>query len=77
MEKSLYSTMNSKGQVTIPAAIRNKLHLQANNKFEFIDKGNSIIILPVNKSLKDLKGFLPKPDKALSCQDMNEIIKDR
>ena len=77
MEKSLYSTMNSKGQVTIPAAIRNKLHLQTNNKFEFIDKGNSIIILPVNKSLKDLKGFLPKPDKALSCQDMNEIIKDR
>ena len=77
MEKSLYSTMNSKGQVTIPAAIRNKLHLQTNNKFEFIDKGNAIIILPVNKSLKDLKGFLPKPDKALSCKDMNEIIKDR
>ena len=29
--------MNSKGQVTIPAAIRNKLHLQANNKFEFME----------------------------------------
>ena len=75
MEKSLYSTMNEKGQITIPALIRNKLRLKASNKFEFINKGDSIIMLPVNKSLKDLKGFLPKPDKALSCDEMNEIIK--
>ena len=52
MEKSLYSTMNEKGQITIPALIRNKLRLKASNKFEFISKGDSIIMLPVNKSLK-------------------------
>jgi AbrB family looped-hinge helix DNA binding protein len=77
MEKSLYSTMNEKGQITIPASIRNKLRLQATNKFEFISKGDSIIITPINKSLKDLKGFLPKPDKILSCDGMNEIIKNK
>lgn len=77
MEKSLYSTMNEKGQITIPASIRNKMQLQASNKFEFLNKGDFIIMLPVNKSLKDLKGFLPKPVKALSCDEMNEIIKDR
>ncbi len=77
MEKSLYSTMNEKGQITIPASIRNKLRLQATNKFEFISKGDSIIITPINKSLKDLKGFLPKPDKTLSCEEMNEIIKNK
>ncbi len=77
MEKSLYSTMNEKGQITIPASIRNKLRLQATNKFEFISKGDSIIITPINKSLKDLKGFLPKPDKILSCDEMNEIIKNK
>ena len=72
MEKSLYSTMNEKGQITIPALIRNKLRLKASNKFEFINKGDSIIMLPVNKSLKD-----PKPDKTLSCDEMNEIIKNK
>ena len=77
MEKSLYSTMNEKGQITIPASIRNKMQLQASNKFEFLNKGDFIIMLPVNKSLKDLKGFLPKPVKALSCDEMNEIIKNR
>jgi antitoxin PrlF len=69
--------MNEKGQITIPATIRNKLQLQATNKFEIINRGDSIIMLPVNKSLKDLRGFLPKPEKALSCDEMNEIIKNR
>ncbi|WP_236870540.1 AbrB/MazE/SpoVT family DNA-binding domain-containing protein [Candidatus Bandiella numerosa] len=77
MEKSLYSIMNEKGQITIPATIRNKLQLQATNKFEIINRGDFIIMLPVNKSLKDLRGFLPKPEKALSCDEMNEIIKNR
>ena len=77
MEKSLYSIMNEKGQITIPATIRNKLQLQATNKFEIINRGDSIIMLPVNKSLKDLRGFLPKPENALSCDEMNEIIKNR
>lgn len=77
MKKSLYSTMNEKGQITIPASIRNKLRLQATNKFEFISKGDSIIITPINKSLRDLKGFLPKPDKILSCDEMNEVIRNK
>ena len=42
MEKSLYSIMNEKGQITIPATIRNKLQLQATNKFEIINRGDSI-----------------------------------
>ena len=52
MEKSLYSTMNSKGQVTIPAAISNKLHLRANNKFEFIDKALSNYFIPSSYFLR-------------------------
>ena len=77
MEKSLYSTLSEKGQITIPASIRNKMQLSTGSKFEFLNKGNFIVMLPVNKSLKDLKGFLPKPDKALTCDEMNEIIKNK
>ena len=77
MERSLYSIMNKKGQITIPATIRNKLQLQATNRFKIIKKGDSIVMLPVNKFLKDLRGFLPKPKKALSCDKINKIIKNR
>ena len=77
MEKSLYSTLSEKEQITIPASIRNKMQLSTGSKFEFLNKGNFIVMLPVNKSLKDLKGFLPKSDKPLSCDEMNEIIKTK
>ena len=77
MEKSLYSKLNDKGQITIPADIRNKMELSPDSRFEFLNKENFIVMLPVNKSLKDLKGFLPKPNKVLSCDEINEIIKSK
>jgi antitoxin PrlF len=71
----LQSTMTNRGQITIPAEIREKLHLTAGNKMEFLIKGEQIIMLPINKSIKSLKGILPKPDFTLTCNDINEVIK--
>ena len=70
-----YSTLTSKGQVTIPIDIREKLHLVVGSKVEFIIQNNCCIVLPINRSVKDLQGFLPKPNKTLSVSEMNEIIK--
>lgn len=70
------STMTNRGQVTIPAEIRERLHLAPGNKMEFLVKGEQIIILPINKSIRNLKGILPKPDFALTCNEMNEVIKN-
>ena len=67
--------LTSKGQITIPSEIRSQMQLSTGSKFEFLNKGNFIIMLPVNKSVKDLKGLLPKPDKALSDNKLNETIK--
>ncbi|NDB83368.1 MAG: AbrB/MazE/SpoVT family DNA-binding domain-containing protein [Alphaproteobacteria bacterium] len=70
------STMTNRGQITIPAEIREKLHLTAGNKLEFLIKGEQIIILPINKSIRSLKGILPKPDFTLTCNEMNQVIKN-
>jgi len=77
MNKSLYSKLTPKGQITIPAEIREKIHLLPGDKFELLNKGDHIIVMPLNKSVHSLKGILPKPDKSLSCDEMNEIIKNR
>jgi AbrB family looped-hinge helix DNA binding protein len=68
--------MTNRGQITIPAEIRTKLRLNSGNKFEFLLKDDQIIMMPINKSIRNLKGILPKPDKSLSCEEMNSIIKD-
>jgi AbrB family looped-hinge helix DNA binding protein len=68
--------MTSRGQITIPAEIRDKLGLISGNKLEFLIRDDQIIMLPINKSIRKLKGILPKPNITLSCDDMNEIIKN-
>ena len=72
----LQSIMTSRGQITIPAEIRDKLNLSSGNKLEFILQDDQIIMLPINKSIKGLKGLLPKPDNILTCDKMNDIIKN-
>ena len=72
----LQSIMTNRGQITIPAEIREKLNLSSGNKLEFILQNDQIVMLPINKSIKDLKGILPKPDNILSCEEMNDIIKN-
>ena len=43
------STMTSKGQVTVPIAIRRKLGLKSGDKIEFTDQGKRIVIRRVIK----------------------------
>jgi antitoxin PrlF len=72
----LQSIMTNRGQITIPAKIREKLRLSSGNKLEFLLRDDQIVMLPINKSIRDLKGVLPKPDITLTCEEMNEIIKN-
>lgn len=72
----LQSTMTSRGQITIPAEIREKLHLSTGHRLEFLLEDGCILILPINKSLRSLKGILARPNIPLTCQEMNKIIKN-
>lgn len=70
------ATITEKGQVTIPAIIRQKLNLESGNKLEFIARENDFVVVPINKSANRLKGILPKPKKSLSIDEISNVIKD-
>lgn len=74
--KSHYSTITSKGQITIPSSIREKLHLSAGSKVEYIVHDNCIIMVPINGMVTKLKGILPKPPKSLTIEEMNNVIRE-
>ena len=61
----------------MPQNIRKKLHLSSGSKVEFIIKDNIVIMMPINNNLSKLQGILPKPDKSLSIDEMNNIIKKK
>jgi AbrB family looped-hinge helix DNA binding protein len=72
-----YSSITSKGQTTIPVELRDLLNLHGGDRINYIFQGDHIIIIPANKSVKKLRGLLPKPAKALSIQKIDEIIRDK
>ncbi len=66
------STITSKGQTTIPKAIRDALGLKAGDQVRFTLLPNGKVIMRAkNRSLKDLSGILYDPDRAtIPIEDM-------
>ncbi len=69
-----HTTLTSKGQMTIPFTFREQLNLQPGDTLEVLLRNGEIILIPLNKSIKNLKGCLPKPKRSLSVEDMNNVL---
>jgi len=67
--------MTAKGQITIPAAIRDETGLTAGDRITFVReaKGRYVIVLK-SGSIKSLKGIVPRPGKPVSLEDMQVAI---
>lgn len=68
------STLTTKGQTTIPAAIRKRLNLQAGDKLQYLLEGERIVLVPAKRSIKELKGIVPKPAKPVSLEEMDAAV---
>ena len=56
------STLTSKGQLTVPKEVRERLKLKTGDKIQFmINKEGKIELSPIKARLRDLKGILPPP----------------
>lgn len=58
------STVTSKGQTTIPKAIRDHLHLKPHDVLIFLPDGDRVVMQPLRGSILDLKGILKPYHKA-------------
>ena len=69
------ATITSKGQVTIPAKIREALDLHEGDKIDFrIQEGGTLEVSVVGGTIADLKGILPPPRRRLSLEEMELAI---
>ncbi len=73
------ATLTSKGQLTLPKAIRHLLRLGAGDRVDFIVKDDGTVVLrPATVDVRELKGLLHKKGlKPLSVDEMNAIIRRR
>lgn len=69
------ATVTSKGQVTIPVEARKRLRILPGTKLEFIVRDDGRLeVIPMSGSIKDLKGALPQPRRALTLAEMDTAI---
>ncbi|WP_437734373.1 AbrB/MazE/SpoVT family DNA-binding domain-containing protein [Sorangium sp. So ce1335] len=78
MSKIAVSRITSKGQVTIPEAIRRRVGLQAGEQIEWeITDAGAITIRKTGRSLDELASILPRPERALTVEEMDRAVGER
>jgi antitoxin PrlF len=73
------ATLTSKGQLTLPKAIRARLRLGAGDRVDFVVEDDGTVVLrPATADVRELKGLLyRKGIKPLSVEEMNATIRRR
>ncbi len=68
------ATLSSKGQATIPKAVREFLHLKPGDRFKFfLSPDGTVAILPIIP-MEKLKGSLVKRKRPTSVEEVNAAI---
>ena len=69
------ATLTSKGQITLPMAVRTALGLGAGNQVDFVRQGASFVLRPVRNDVTALKGrFAGRVTKPVSIEAMDQAI---
>jgi antitoxin PrlF len=74
----MIARITSKGQLTIPKPVRDRLRLRTGDRIEFqFDEQDAVKMIAVSSTIKRLKGFLPKPAKLVGLENMQKAIEQR
>jgi antitoxin PrlF len=69
------STLTSKGQITMPQAVRTALGLQAGDKVDFVPVEGGFKVVALRSDVHALKGrFAGRAAKPVSVEAMNEAV---
>ncbi len=66
------AAVTSKGQVTIPKTIRERLKLKTGDRVDFVVEGDRVVLRPGTLDLASLRGLLHRPGRrpvALKAMD--------
>ena len=71
----MLAVLSSKGQITIPVAVRNQLRLKTVDALDSIlIKDESVELVPARTPVQALRGLIKKPKKPVSLAQMVAAI---
>jgi antitoxin PrlF len=72
------ATISSKGQITIPSAVRQALQVSTGDRVEFVEvEPGRFEFFAATRSVKELKGMFGKPKARVTIAQMNAVIAAR
>ena len=72
------ATVTSKGQITIPIAVREKLGVGAGDRVEFVEVApGEFALRAATEDVRALRGAVTRPKKGVSIEAMNAAIRRR
>lgn len=71
-----FTTITSKGQLTIPKDVRDQLGIEPGTRFFVTVRDGQVVAMPKNRRLADLAGFLGRPPagSGATLQDLDDAI---
>jgi looped-hinge helix DNA binding domain, AbrB family len=69
------ASVTSKGQITIPAAVRDAMHVRTGDRVEFVEiEPGRYEFIAATRPVTALKGMFGKPATPVSIEQMNAMI---
>jgi AbrB family looped-hinge helix DNA binding protein len=69
------ATITSKGQVTIPKAVRDALGLEPGDRVAFVDTDKGFLLVPATRDLRSLRGmFKGRRTRPATIEEMKAAI---
>ncbi|MEO8093800.1 MAG: AbrB/MazE/SpoVT family DNA-binding domain-containing protein [Pseudolysinimonas sp.] len=69
------ATVTSKGQVTIPQDVRERLGIVSGTKVEFAERVDGVVeFIPLTGSIMDLAGIVTWDGPVLTIEEMDEAV---
>lgn len=66
--------LTSKGQITLPKSVRERLRLDTGDRVEFVETGAGYVLRVATGDVRELKGILPRRAKPVTIDEMNAVI---
>jgi AbrB family looped-hinge helix DNA binding protein len=68
------ATLTSKGQITLPKSVRDRLGIEAGDRLEFTESEQGFLVVAATCDIRSLKGIVGRPKKPVTLKYMNSAI---
>jgi AbrB family looped-hinge helix DNA binding protein len=70
------ATITTKGQITIPKEVRERLGVEAGDRLEFVEQERGVYrVVAATRDVRNLKGMVPKRRRAVTVEEMNAAVR--